>query len=148
MQSVTGCIILEVIRALTPYADNLIGESTMNVQGPDFIALQWRDVAAGKRFYQEMLGLELAPSNPPGAFVVDTKPIAFAVREPLVDLDLSEYCGHGVALWLLTDDTEALLGHLEVNGVEIVKGLGDSPFGKMFTFRDPEGYLVTIHDRG
>ena len=120
----------------------------MNVQGPDFIALQWRDVEAGKRFYQEMLGLELASSSPPGAFVFDTKPVSFAVREPLVDLDLSEYRGHGVALWLLTDDTEELLKHLEAHEVEIVKGLGDSPFGKMFTFRDPEGYLVTIHDKG
>ena len=119
----------------------------MTVQGPDFIALQWRDIEAGKRFYQEMLGLKLAPFSPPDAFVFDTKPIAFAVRVPLVDLDLTEYRGHGVVLWLLADDTEALLKQLEANNVEIVKGLGDSPFGKTFTFKDPEGYLVTVHDK-
>ena len=119
----------------------------MTVQGPDFIALQWRDIEAGKRFYQELLGLKLAPVSPPGAFVFDTKPTAFAVREPLVDLDLTEYRGHGVVLWLLTDSSEALLKQLEANHVEIVTGLGDSPFGKTFTFRDPEGYLVTIHDK-
>ena len=120
----------------------------MKVQGPDFIALQWRDKEMGARFYQEMLGLEPAPSSPPNAVVFNTKPIAFAVREPLVDLDLTAYRGHGVVLWLLTDDTEALLGHLEANQVEIIRGLEDGPFGKMFTFKDPEGYLVTIHDRG
>lgn len=120
----------------------------MTVQGPDFVALQWRDKEAGKRFYQGMLGLKLAPSSPPDAVVFNTKPIAFAIREPLVDLNLTEYRGHGVVLWLLTDDTEALLKHLEANQVDIVRGLEDGPFGKTFTFRDPEGYLVTIHDKG
>lgn len=120
----------------------------MKVQGPDFIALQWRDKEAGRRFYGEVLGLELARFSPPDAFVFNTKPIAFAVREPLVDLDLTELRGHGVVLWLLTDDAEELLRHLEANHVEILRGLGDSPFGKTFTFRDPEGYLITVHDKG
>ena len=119
----------------------------MNVQGPDFVALQWRDLEAGKRFYGEVLGLRLSPSSPPGAVVFDTKPVAFAVREPLVDLDLTELRGHGVVLWLLVDDAEELLRHLEANHVEIVKGLENSPFGKTFTFRDPEGYLITMHDQ-
>ena len=119
----------------------------MNVQGPDFIALQWRDIEAGRRFYEEVLGLRLAEFSPPDAFVFDTKPIAFAVRKPLVDLDLTSHLGHGVALWLLADDTEEVLERLEQHSVEIVRGLGDSPFGKTLTFRDPEGYLVTIHDQ-
>ena len=33
------------------------------------------------------------------------------------------------------------------NRVEIIRGLEDGPFGKMFTFKDPEGYLVTVHNR-
>lgn len=120
----------------------------MNVQGPDFVALQWRDIDAGKRFYGEVLGLKLAPFSPLGAFVFDTKPVAFAVREPLVNLDLTPHRGHGVALWLLADDSEEVLRCLEEKDVEIVKGLADSPFGKTFTFRDPEGYLITVHDEG
>lgn len=119
----------------------------MKVQGPDFVALQWRDKEAGKRFYEEVLGLESAPSSPPNAYVFDTKPVSFAVREPIVDLGLTELRGHGVVLWLLVDNTEELLEHLEANQVEITKGLSDSPFGKTFTFRDPEGYLITIHDK-
>lgn len=120
----------------------------MNVQGPDFIALQWRDIEAGKRFYRDVLGLKLAEFSPPDAFVFDTKPITFAVREPLVDLEETSRLGHGVALWLLADDTEEVLGRLQKNDVEIVKPLGNSPFGKTLTFRDPQGYLVTIHDQG
>ena len=120
----------------------------MKILGPDFIALQWRDNEAGKRFYQEMLGLELASFSPPDAVVFDTEPVAFAIREPLVDLDLTKHRGHGVVLWLLADNTEAVFEHVKAKGVEVVRGLGEGPFGKTFTFKDPEGYLVTIHDKG
>ncbi len=34
--------------------------------GPDFIALQVRDLEASKRFYIERLGLSLADRSPPG----------------------------------------------------------------------------------
>ena len=120
----------------------------MKVQGPDFIALQWRDKEAGRQFYQEMLGLELVDYSPPDAFVFDTKPIAFAIREPLVDLSLSDYRGHGVVLWLLADNTKNVLERLKAKNIEIVRDLAESPFGMTFTFKDPEGYLVTIHDQG
>lgn len=118
----------------------------VKVQGPDFVALQWRDLAAGKRFYSEVVGLELAPQSPPGAVVFATEPISFAVRTPLVDLDLTPHLGHGVALWLRVEDSAALHDRLIGKGVEVVSGMTDGPFGKTFTFRDPEGYLITIHD--
>lgn len=120
----------------------------VKVQGPDFVALQWRDLAAAKHFYHETMGLELAPQSPPDAVVFATEPIPFAVRTPLVDLDLTPYLGHGVGLWLKVDDSRALHDHLVEKGVEVVSGMTDGPFGKTFTFRDPEGYHVTIHDGG
>jgi len=121
---------------------------SVKVQGPDFIALQWRDLAAARRFYQETMGLELAPQSPPDAVVFATEPIPFAVRTPLVDLDLTPHLGHGVTLWLNVDDSKVLHDHLVGKGVEVVAGMTDGPFGKTFTFRNPEGYLVTIHDGG
>jgi hypothetical protein len=36
--------------------------------------------------------------------VFATEPIAFAVREPLVDLEAVEHLGRGVAIWLKADD--------------------------------------------
>lgn len=104
----------------------------MRVQGPDVVTLQWRDIEAGRRFCWEIVGLEGAPSSPPDAFVLGTKPTAFAVREPLVDLDLAELRGHGGVLGLLTNNAEELLKHLEAHGVEIAQGLGAGPFGKAF----------------
>ncbi|MBW7883479.1 MAG: VOC family protein [Caldilineaceae bacterium] len=115
--------------------------------GPDFVALQVRDLDAASRFYREVVGLTLAPASPPDAVVFATKPIAFAVRKPLVDLDAVARLGHGVALWFHAEDALALHERLQAAGVPIVRPIGESPFGKTFTFADPDGYLITVHDR-
>ena len=84
------------------------------VAGPDFIALQVRDIERAAEFYERELGLTRAP-GPPHAVVFATQPVAFAVRDPLPGTDLdSGQPGLGVALWL----------------------------------RDPDGYAITIHDKG
>jgi catechol 2,3-dioxygenase-like lactoylglutathione lyase family enzyme len=70
--------------------------------GPDFVALQVRDLDVSTRFYTERLGLTPAPAGPPGAVVFTTEPIPFAIREPAVDLDATSRLGWGVALWPMT----------------------------------------------
>ena len=55
----------------------------MAVIGPDFLALQVRDLDRSAVFYESRLGLRRLPASPPGAVVFDTKPVPFAVREPL-----------------------------------------------------------------
>lgn len=118
------------------------------VTGPDFVALQVRDLEASRSFYEERLGLERAPQSPPGAVVFQSKPIPFAVREPAVDLDAVERLGWGVALWLRCDDAQALHDSLAEAGVQIAQEPFDSPFGRAFVFVDPDGYAVTVHDGG
>lgn len=121
----------------------------MTVTGPDFIALQVRDVERAAAFYQAHLGLRRASVSPPHAVVFDTTPTTFAVREPLpgVDLDALSQPGVGVALWLHADDAQALHDSLAGRGVPIVAPLSNSPFGRTFTFTDPDGYSITIHDQ-
>ncbi len=121
----------------------------MTVTGPDFIALQVRDLDRAAAFYEDRLGLRRAPGSPPGAVVFDTTPVPFAVRNPLpgVDLDTVVRPGLGVALWLHATDAQALHDTLEAAGVPIVAPPFDSPFGRTFTFTDPDGYAVTIHDK-
>ena len=122
----------------------------MTVTGPDFLALQVRDLQGSAQFYETHLGLRRAHMSPPGAVVFDTTPIAFAVREPLpgVDLDAASPCpGLGVALWLHATDAQELHDQLAAAGVPILAAPFDSPFGRTFTFADPDGYAVTIHDQ-
>lgn len=118
------------------------------VTGPDFIALQVRDVAASASFYETRLGLRRAHASPPGAVVFATAPVALAVREPLPGLDLdavSPRPGAGVALWLAADDAQALHDDLAAAGVTVLQEPFDSPFGRTFTLADPDGYAITIH---
>lgn len=121
-----------------------------SVTGPDFIALQVRDLDVAAAFYERQLGLRRAPASPPGAVVFATIPASFAVRTPLPGVDLDAAAprpGAGVALWLHADDAQGLHDHLAAAGVPILSAPVDGPFGRTFTFADPDGYAVTIHDR-
>ncbi|MFD1933123.1 MULTISPECIES: VOC family protein [Nonomuraea] len=115
--------------------------------GPDFIAVQVRDLEASADFYAAYLGLERAPVSPPHAVVFDTEPIPFAVREPLVDLDAVDRLGWGVAIWIKAEDSQPLHDKMAAAGVPILVEPFDGPFGRTFTFADPDGYAVTVHDR-
>lgn len=122
----------------------------MTTTGLDFVALQVRDTERSAAFYQEHLGLNRAPHSPEHAIVFATEPIPFAVREPLPGVDLeaaSPRPGVGVALWFLVDDAEARHLALREAGVPIVTEPVEGPFGRTFTFIDPDGYVVTAHDR-
>ncbi|MGB7450445.1 MAG: VOC family protein [Ornithinimicrobium sp.] len=122
----------------------------MSVTGPDFIALHVRDLDRSAQFFESRLGLHRLSQSPPGAVVFDTAPIPFAVREhaPGIDLDAATpRPGLGVALWLHATDAQALHDELVVAEVPIIQAPFDSPFGRTFTFTDPDGYAVTVHDR-
>ncbi|MEU2350216.1 VOC family protein [Modestobacter sp. NPDC049651] len=116
----------------------------MTVIGPDFIALQVRDLVSSAAFYTERLGLRPAPVSPPHAVVFATEPISFAVREPIADLD-GDPLGVGMVLWLKAEDPDAVHADLAAHGVPIVTEPFDGPFGRTFSFRDPDGYVVTLH---
>jgi predicted enzyme related to lactoylglutathione lyase len=119
----------------------------MAVTGPDFIALQVRDLEKAATFYEDVVGLTRAPFSPPHAVVFDTQP-TFAVRDPApgVDLDAGPL-GLGVALWLHDPDAAELHATVAAAGATIVQEPFDGPFGTTFVFQDLDGYLVTIHSR-
>lgn len=121
----------------------------MPVTGPDFISLQARDLAASQAFYEQYLGLVRSPVGPPHAVVFKTTPIAFALRELVPGTDLASVAqpGIGVAIWLHATGVQAIHDALVADGHTIVAGPVDGPFGRTFTFADPDGYHVTLHDR-
>lgn len=113
--------------------------------GPDFVGIQTADLDAARAFYRDVVGLVPVEGGPPDAVLFDTRPIPFAVRTPLVDLDAVDRLGWGVALWFGCDDADALHDHLVARGVPIVFGPKDGPFGRHLAFRDPFGYTITAH---
>lgn len=121
----------------------------MPVTGPDFVSLQARDLNASQAFYERYLGLVRSPAGPPHAVVFTTAPIAFALREVLPETDLEAVAqpGVGVALWMHATDVQTIHDALVADGHTIVAAPIDGPFGRTFTFADPDGYHVTLHDR-
>lgn len=121
----------------------------MPVTGPDFISLQASDLDASQRFYQKYLGLVRSPAGPPHAVVFETKPITFALRElvPGTDLRSAAQPGIGAAIWLHATEVQAIHDTLVADGHSIVSAPIDGPFGRTFTFADPDGYQITLHDR-
>lgn len=122
----------------------------MSAIGPDFISLQVSDLEGSAEFYQNYLGLVRSQAGPPHAVVFDTKPIAFALRDLLPGTELSSGSqpGLGVALWLYAPDAQEIHDKLHAAGVKITSAPIDGPFGRTFTFADPDGYLVTLHSKG
>lgn len=121
----------------------------MAVTGPDFISLQARDLELSAAFYEQYLGLVRSNAGPPHAVVFDTTPIAFALRNlvPGVDLDVTPQPGIGAAIWLHATDIQDIHDALVADGKTIVSAPIDGPFGRTFTFADPDGYQITLHDR-
>ena len=119
-----------------------------NVKGPDFVALQVPDIEKSAQFYSEVLGLKRAPQSPPDAVLFLTAPIPFAVRKPLGNLPVGEkQLGLGVALWFLCKNSIELYERLKSNNVVILDEPTPGPFGLTFRFKDPDGYVITIHDK-
>jgi predicted enzyme related to lactoylglutathione lyase len=121
----------------------------MPVTGPDFISLQASDLDASRAFYEHHLGLVRSQAGPPHAVVFETTPIAFALRDAVAGTDIASVAqpGIGAAIWLHATDVQAIHDSLVADGHTIVAAPIDGPFGRTFTFADPDGYQVTLHDR-
>ena len=121
----------------------------MPVTGPDFISLQVSDLDASQAFYERYLGLVRSQAGPPHAVVFETTPTAFALRDivPGTDLASAPQPGIGAAIWLHATDVQEIHDALVADGHTIVSAPIDGPFGRTFTFADPDGYHVTLHDR-
>jgi predicted enzyme related to lactoylglutathione lyase len=81
--------------------------------------------------------------------VFNTSPIPFAVRDAVagVDLDSIPQPGLGAGLWFHDPDAAGLHASVVRAGAEVVQEPFEGPFGTTFTFLDPEGYAITVHDR-
>lgn len=113
--------------------------------GPDFIALQVRDLAASRKFYVETFGFEVSAHCPPGAVIFKTEPIPLALRDPLYPLPEVGPLGMGMVLWIACTDADVMHDAVVMRGGAILSPLADGPFGRFFVAGDPDGYAITFH---
>lgn len=59
-----------------------------HISGPDFLAIQVRDLHQPADFYERELGLRRRTGSPPGVVAFQATSIPFAVREPLPGTNL------------------------------------------------------------
>jgi len=118
-----------------------------NISGPDFITLLVSDLETSYKFYNEKIGLNESSEKQPNAHAFSTKPCGLAIRQS-ADRRKIDNPGQGIIVWLRASDATALHNDLKKAGVLIVEDLRTSPFGMTFSFKDPDGYVLTVHDGG
>jgi len=118
-----------------------------DISGPDFITVLVSDLEASYNFYKEKIGLKESPEKQPNAHAFTTKPCGLAIRQS-PDRSKIDNPGHGITVWLHTSDATALHNDLKKRGVPIAGDLRKSPFGMTFSFKDPDGYILAVHDGG
>jgi predicted enzyme related to lactoylglutathione lyase len=118
-----------------------------NVSGPDFITLLVSNLETSYEFYTEKIGLNESSEKQPNAHAFATKPCGLAIRQS-ADQRKIDNPGQGIIVWLHTSDAVVLHNDLKESGVPIVENLRSSPFGMTFSFRDPDGYVIAVHDGG
>lgn len=92
------------------------------------------DIEAAKRFYVEVLGLEVEREAPVFVQFKDKAGASFAVAS-----DESMSGDRGLELYWLVDDAEAAFSELSQKA-EVVP-IKQMPFGKVFAIKDPAGQL-------
>jgi len=112
----------------------------------EFSSLQVRDLEISKEFYTHKLGFEISEMKNPDAaiFKFNKGDASFAIRKPLEELDNKEL-GNGVSIWFAIDEKiEDLQAQFVKNGVAILGPVMETPFGKAFHVKDPDGYKLTF----
>lgn len=110
-----------------------------------FASLQVTDLEASKEFYTEKLGFEIGTVNPQACvFKYDQGDASFAIRTPLEPLEGKDL-GIGAALWFgVNENVDKLKEKLIAKGVTTAGPIIETPFGRAFHVKDPDGYKLTF----
>lgn len=110
-----------------------------------FASLQVTDLEASKTFYTQQLGFEIDNENPQACvFTYNRGEASFAIRTPLEPIEGKEL-GTGVALWFAVNEkVDELKEKLCANGITTAGPIIETPFGRAFHVKDPDGYKLTF----
>jgi predicted enzyme related to lactoylglutathione lyase len=121
------------------------GTTMAKLLGPDFISLQVRDLAASRRFYTELLGLEVSAFTAPDFVLFESTTIPFGISQRPPDQAEPAQPAAGVALWIDCDNVDELHSQLVAGGATILRPPAATPFGRAVVFADPDGYRITAN---
>ena len=109
-----------------------------------FIAYAVKDIAASRRFYEDILGLKLTFTPHGDWFEYDLGDTTFVIT--------SADAGHptpirGALVAFEVGDLDAEAARLRKFGVTIKEEIAESPFCRYATILDPDGTELLIHKR-
>ena len=109
-----------------------------------FASLQVNDLEASKEFYTRKLGFEIGDRNSQAyIFKYNQGEASFAIRTPLEPLEGREL-GIGVALWFAVNEfVDELKEQFIAKGITTAGPIIETPFGRAFHVKDPDGYKLT-----
>jgi catechol 2,3-dioxygenase-like lactoylglutathione lyase family enzyme len=123
---------------------------TTIVTGVDFVTLPTRDLAAARRFYGEVLGLEPSQVYDRG----DGDPIGAEFETGTVTLSIidpvrigREFAPNTQPVALRVEDAATARSELESRGVQFAMDTIDSGVCQMAFFTDPDGNPLMLHQR-
>lgn len=110
-----------------------------------FASLQVNDLEASTNFYTQKLGFEIGSTNPQACvFTYNQGEASFAIRTPLESLEGKDL-GIGVALWFaVNENVDELKEQFIAHGVTTAGPIIETPFGRAFHVKDPDGYKLTF----
>jgi len=106
----------------------------------NFVILHVRNIAAARDFYAETLGAGLEGESPAFVQFQPTGGASFALQQ-----DDQPVPTQNIELWWEVTDVDAEHAALLKREVEMVGGPEDRPFGRVLSFKDPEGNVVNLY---
>ena len=104
------------------------------------IWLYVKDIRTSVQFYRDTLSLRVVETFPDGA-LLDTGGILIGIHREAGDR--KSHPG-GTSIILHTRDIEKSFDMLRQRGVEFPRKIESEPYGRIATFKDPDGYLLEL----
>jgi catechol 2,3-dioxygenase-like lactoylglutathione lyase family enzyme len=116
----------------------------MNVERVDFVSVLTQDIARAKRFYGEVLGLEIESEG--------DSDLEFKLGQVTLDVFDPSSIGQDFApspagIAIRVPDVAAARSELEAKGVEFEGEIVHTSVCDMTFFRDPDGNALILHRR-
>lgn len=111
----------------------------MNVQGPVYTILKVKDLAAARGYYTDKLGFS-ATENTTDSFVELKGP----GEAMLALMPTDGPSGASAEMYFATDDVDRVYREWQAKGVSLRSEPTDMPFGRTFSFTDPDGHNLWV----